>query len=43
MQEPASRNIPAGCKYSPHPKIGIHPLARKILAELAEGFEPPTL
>ena len=32
MQEPASRK-----------SIGILPLTRKILAELAEGFEPPTL
>ena len=56
MQEPASRNMTAGCKsptrkslrygdgaYSPHPKFGIHPLTQKFLAELAEGFEPPTL
>ena len=32
MQEPASRN-----------EKGIHPLIEKVLAELAEGFEPPTL
>src|SRR5450631_3518385 len=32
MQEP---NLPRS--------IGILPLTRKILAELAEGFEPPTL
>ncbi len=49
MQEPAS-HYSAGSKYLPAGRRGAHtrlfgflPLIQKVVAELAEGFEPPTL